>query len=287
MDDQQFVEKVLENNSLKNFIYSSLRQSLGDIGFPANLLDDLLNNLTNLDVGSFCKRYGTELNKLFTIGFFQDIVPRYFSKYIVPAIKSVDKVVDVGCGTGILAKLLSESGRFNRIIGIDINPYLEWDIFKNDKVSLMVIKEKDFTNFLLKEQPDSVTMTWVLHHMEFEEQERYLKYLYTALKPEAQVVILEDTYSESLRPLEGAKRHDNFIKWPSKNRFEIMAVQDWLANRVLARREKIPIPFGYRTLEDWVDLLRKIGFKVEFAKYLGFPKERDINNPQGLIVAYR
>jgi len=287
MEDQKFVEKVLEDKSLRDFIYTNLRQSLGDMGFSNGLLDNLFDNFLNLNISDFCKKHSEELNRVFTIGFFQDIVPRYFTKQVLPAVKSCEKIIDVGCGTGILAKLLNESGKFKQIMGIDINSYPEWEIFEKSNVVFQVVKEVDFPSFLKKEKPDSIVLTWTLHHMEFEEQERYMKYIYQSLKPGAQIAILEDSYSDFLPPEKGQNHYEKFMKWSIDDRHKIMAVQDWLANRVLAQRSKVPIPFGYRTLEEWEVLFNKVGFKTESKKFIGFPKERDINNPQSLIVISR
>ena len=75
------------------------------------------------------------------------------------------------------------------------------------------------------------------------------------------------------------------MEWNPNQRKNIMSVYDWVANRVLAQREKVPIPCAYRTLEEWSNILEKKGFKTVMQKFIGFPNDRDINSPQSLIVA--
>jgi SAM-dependent methyltransferase len=280
------VKGALESSqSLTNFIIEDLRSSLSSIGFSNVMLSDLLLDIGTLDVNTFGEKWKEELLQKYSIGFFQKIVPGYFSKYVVPVTPSSDKIIDVGCGTGILAKVYVQDARFKKVLGIDINQYPEWEIFQSEKITFKVIKEDDFLDFLKAEQPDSIVLTWTLHHMEPDEQERYLEYIYDKLKPGATVVVLEDSYSDTLAPERGADKYERFMKWNVEDRQKIMSVYDWVANRVLAQRENVPIPCAYRTLEGWRCLLEKKGFKIITQKFIGFPDSRDINTPQSLLVA--
>jgi len=70
----------------------------------------------------------------------------------------------------------------------------------------------------------------------------------------------------------------------SSERKIVMSTYDWIANRILARRKSVPIPFGYRTLEDWQKLCKEIGYKTIDKVFIGFPDKRDINTPQSLLI---
>ena len=120
--------------------------------------------------------------------------------------------------------------------------------------------------------------------MRYDEQERYLKTIFGIMKPGSKIIILEDSYSEELPPENGEDRWRAFMKWPQDDRRKIMSVYDWVANRVLAKREHVPIPFGYRTMEEWIRLCEEVGFKLNSKKFIGFPSQRDINTPQSLII---
>jgi|GEM_PF-1610598 len=280
-------EILTENKVLNDFILRNLNTSLLSIGFSKSFLNDLLPNLSNLDVKNFGEKWAYDLEHTYSIGFFQQLVPKYFSNYVVPATPSSSKILDVGCGTGILGKLYAEDPRFKEIVGIDIQSYPEWETFKNEKIIFRVVKEPDFPVFLKKERPDSIVITWTLHHMEYAEQERYLEYIYDCLKPGAHIIVLEDSYSITLAPENGATKYAEFMRWDIEERKLIMSVYDWVANRVLAQREEVPIPCAYRTIEEWSHLLNKKGFTVVAQKFIGFPDQRDIHTPQSLLIAQK
>ncbi len=280
----QVIGEVLENQKLREFIENNLKESLNSIGFSEIFIKDLMEFFSDLQVDRFIGQYENELERVHSKGFFQKIVPDYFSKYVIPAIPASQKIIDVGCGTGVLANLLSKREDFKKIIGIDLNPYPEWDIFKTDKIEFKIIKENEFIDFMADEKPNTVVLTWTLHHMEYHEQERYLKYIYDNLKTKSEVVILEDAYSAKLRPESGITRHSSFMKFEKGDRQKIMAFYDWVANRILARRKLVNMSFAYRTIEEWEEIFEKTGFKNERQKYIGFPDQRDINTPQSLLI---
>jgi SAM-dependent methyltransferase len=245
------VREILSGDKkLADFIIKNLQKSLFSIGFSKEFLGDLLSDLGNIDVKDFSEKWKKELQQKFTIGFFQNLVPRYFSKYVVQATPSSGKIIDIGCGTGILAKLYAGNDRFKKVIGIDIRAYPEWELFRNKKIRFRVVKEDEIADFLKIEKPDSITVTWTLHHMEYGEQERYLEYIHENLENGSRVIVLEDSYSADLVPENGADKSKEFMMWSLEQREKIMSVYDWVANRVLAQRDKVPMPCTYRTLEE-------------------------------------
>ncbi len=282
------IQKILKSNkNLATFIKESLSSSLSSIGYSKSFLDDLLNNLENLDVKKFGLKWQDELTKIFSIGFYQNLVPKYFNTYVVPATPSSKKIIDVGCGRGFLAKRYSQDNRFGQVIGIDINTYPEWKTLQNEKVRFEVVKEDYFTEFLKKEKPDSVVLTWVLHHMKYDEQQRYLEYVQENLKTKSKIIILEDSYSTSIAPENGLKFYNKFMQWNTGDRQKIMFICDWIANRILGQKEKMPVPGTFRTLEDWSKIFEKRKFKTLVKKFIGFPNYRDINTPQSLLVVQK
>jgi len=281
------ISNLLTNKELHNYVISNLQSSLSSIGFSKNLVNDLTLNLGNLDPRQFGQKYLVELNEVYTVGFFQRLVPQYFSRYVVPEIPASDEILDLGCGTGILASLLAKEDKLQHITGIDLHPYPEWELFKNPKITFKVVPEKDFFDFLSKEKPSVATLTWALHHMEYDEQERYAQYLHNVLTPGARLVILEDSYSTKLPPENDIGVRDFFIKFSEEDRRKIMGVYDWVANKVLAQRDKVGIPFTYRTLEEWEKLFVNKGFSINQKKFIGFPDNRDINTPQSLLMVTR
>jgi len=105
-----------------------------------------------------------------------------------------------------LAKLYSQEKKFEEVVGIDIQPYPEWRQYRSERVRFEVVKEEKFADFLYSEKPDAAVVTWTLHHMAFDEQERYLGYINKNLGKDAKLVVLDDSYSNELAPENGRER---------------------------------------------------------------------------------
>jgi 2-polyprenyl-3-methyl-5-hydroxy-6-metoxy-1,4-benzoquinol methylase len=281
------VQNILSDKFIKEFIVSSLRESMANIGFSETLINDFLIKLDNLDVENFINDHRNELADIQLGNFFGNLVPQYFKDYIVPEIPTGGKVFDLGCGRGTLIKILAELGKNEEIVGVDIKEAAEWKDIQSPHVRLSVVQEPDFLSVLEKEQPGTVTITWVLHHMDFEQQKRYINQLFKALKNGARLVVLEDSYSTILRPELGNGRYEGFIKWGQEDRNKITGVLDWIANRIFSMRTTMPVPFAYRTLEEWGSIFEEAGFTVSKTRFLGFPDKRDVNTPQGVIVLFK
>lgn len=284
MDNEiKIIKNIMKNKNVKEYILGNLRSSLPSMGYSKKLIRGLIDSFENGGFKKFQQNYKEELSRIRIIDFFQKTAPPYFKKQVIPYIPKSKTILDLGCGTGILAHLLERSGKFKKIIGIDINKYSEWDKFRSEKVKLSVVLENEFNDFLRKVQPETIVLTWVLHHMTFEEQERYLKNIYSLLD-EVTLVALEDSFSVNLPPEEDIGVHNSFNIFSLKEKKYIISVLDWIANRILGMKDDMPIPFAYRTLEDWQKFFEKIGFEVIKKRYIGFPRNRDVNTPQSLIV---
>ncbi len=283
--ETNLIRKYLENSDQKNFIKINLEQSLGSIGFSEDFRSGLFKVLESPSaVDQFIKTHEKELHEIDDIKFYEQYVPEYFSKYVVKEIPDVGKIVDLGCGTGIMAKLLSQR-KNTQIIGVDVMTYPDWGKYKSDNLDFRIVKEENFPEFIKKEKPEALALTWTLHHMSFPEQENYIKYLSENLRSGTILAILEDAYSEELEPENGKDINEAFMKWPIEARKEIMTVYDWIASRILTRRKSMPVTFSYRTLEQWQEAFEKLNFIIEKKKFIGFPEHRDINTPQSLLIA--
>lgn len=287
MEYRDVVQDVLSDEKLHTFVTTSLRESMAKLGFSEPLMDEFLGNITNLNLPTFIEKHKDELARVQLGHFFDELVPRYFEEYVIPEVPSGGKVFDLGCGRGTLIRSLVERGQNEEIVGIDIKATPEWEAIVRDHVRLEVVQEDGFLPFLAKEQPDIVTATWVFHHMEFDQQKRYLDSVYQVLKKGATVVILEDSYSEVLPPESGKERCEAFMKLDVAERRKVMGAFDWIANRVFSMRTTMPVPFAYRTLEGWKELFEEVGFTVTKTRFLGFPDNRDVNTAQSVLVAVK
>lgn len=282
-EHKEILDKIA-NKKIYDYVMDNLQSSLSSIGFSDEFVDYFVNNFSELNFEDFYNKFGEEITKVYDIGFFQNIVPEYFNKEVISHIPESNTILDLGCGTGILIHSLSNNQKFKKLIGIDINKYAEWEQFKNPKIEFRIIAENEFEDFLKKTQPDNVVLTWTLHHMNYEEQSRYLKEIFKIINNGSRLIILEDSYSEELLPRSGKIIYDSFMELNSSERKIVMSIYDWIANRILARRKSVPIPFGYRTLEEWQNLCEGIGYKTIEKVFIGFPDKRDINTPQSFLI---
>lgn len=284
MEYKDVVHDVLLDHKRCQFLRASLQESMTYLGFSESLIDEFLNNITDLDLDVFITKHRKELARVQLGHFFDELVPKYFEKYIIPEVPFNGKILDLGCGRGTLIQCLIDRAQNDEYVGIDITKSPEWDELANKNIHFEVVQEKDFLSFLKKEQPDHVTITWVLHHMEYDAQKRYLSALFNVLKEGATLVVLEDAYSEILPPEDGRERYEKFITWSKEDRLKIMGAYDWIANRVFSMRTTMPVPFAYRTLEEWKQLFQEVGFRITKTRFIGLPL-RDVNTAQSVFVA--
>ena len=286
MNGEQEIRDIVFDPRLNLFAKKSLAQSLSAIGYPEGLLRELFEALAKLDCAHYGELHADELYQLHAVHFLGELAGGLFRKYVLPEIPAAGKVIDIGCGTGTLIKELLARGD-TEVVGVDIDAYPEWAALRKQGIRVEEVSEERFPSFMKAESPDAVVMTWVLHHMDYPEQEEYLKVIFETLKSGSRVVTLEDSYSTELPPETGKALYDDFMALDAADRKRIMSAFDWIANRVLERRDKIPMPFGFRTLEEWRKLFEQTGFEIVKARFLGFPADRDVNNGQSLLVAVK
>lgn len=286
MTYEDIVRDVYSDQKLKGFLIKRFERPMRNFSYSEELINDFLKNIDTLDIEAFDAKHHDEIARIRTELFFGVFSRKYFKECILPEIPENGKVLDFGCGRGLLIELLLERGK-NEVVGIDIFDSPEWSVLRERGVHLEVVQEDDFLNFIEKEQPDSIAITWVLHHMEYEQQKRYLESLHRVLKSGACFVALEDSYSEELPPEFGPDLSESFMAWSKEDRHKIMGTLDWTANVIFGQKTHMPVPFAYRTLEEWEQLCNEVGFKIIKKRYLGFPENRDVDTAQSVFVAER
>lgn len=146
------------------------------------------------------------------------------------------KVVDVGCGEGVLANFLSISSPAREIIGIDLNPK-KIQIANNAAGTKANIKflpcdalKFDFSKI------DFVLLSDVLHHLDYDKQRKLLQKI--AQNPLTLII----------------KEIDKNDSW----RFWLSSFYD----HILYPKEKI----CFRSRAEWDKLLRDLGFTVKVTR---------------------
>ncbi len=286
MTYEDIVRDVYSNSELKEFLKHRFEKPMRHFGYSDELINEFLSNIDTLNIATFDKKHHAEIESVRTNLFFNVFTKKYFEQCVVPEIPRGGKVLDVGCGRGMLIELLLTRGE-NEVVGIDIFDSPEWSGLRDRGVQLEVVEEKNFLEFISKVMPDIVTLTWVLHHMEYGQQCRYLQSLHSVLRKGARVVVLEDAYSEVVPPEFGHELAEDFMVWSREDRHKIMGALDWTANIIFGQKTAMPVPFAYRTLEEWELLFNKIGFKIIRKRYLGFPDNRDVDTAQSVFIAER
>lgn len=163
---------------------------------------------------------------------FSRITGRYRTKQIISVfsnwIKPGEKILDIGCGTGIVAKILGDYFSTN-ITGCDIKNYLIYKIpFIKIKNNRIPVKKDDFDVALLND---------VLHHVDKENQANIIL---EASRVAKKVLIFE---------------------------FEpkiIGKVADIILNKL--HYGDLNVPLSLRSINNWQQLFRDLGFKYKTVK---------------------
>jgi len=152
------------------------------------------------------------------------------------------KIIDLGCGDGIVTNFLAIKEPGRTILGIDLNK-------ERIKKAPKGIKNTKFIHGdILKEKlpkADAIVLTHILHHLPSKkDQEILLKKLKGNLKKDATLVITEIVEEPFLK---------HALTW----------IVDAFVVPILFDSRLYDFSFHYRKKEEWISLLRSLGFKVE------------------------
>ncbi len=226
--------------------------------------------------------------------FLAQIKPQHDLGIIAPWISAdrnpdVRLIVDIGAGTNAHAPNIRTLNPDAEIIGCDIRDYAEelgMPKSTDPRIGFRVQRSSDKLPFE-DGTVDRATKNHIMHHAG-ENVLALAKATYDALKVGGLLVVLEDGWSESQRPTDSLEVLDAFFTLSTDaQRYEVVAFLDWWMNHLVKGVFAMPMPESHQTLEGWVDLYTKVGFKVVHAAFLGFAKRPAsplARNPQLLLV---
>ena len=170
---------------------------------------------------------------------------------IADHIPAEGRIVDIGCGRGLLANYLALGSSSRRVIGIDKQ-------VKRIEAARASIKGRDNINFYLRDalelhdqEFDVIVVSDMLHHLTYPQQDKLLEHCYRIL-PEGGILLMEDVTPDP--------------KWK------------WISHFLIDRTLNCGRRQNFRRLADWKRHLEKLGFEVEH-----FPAHRHIPLPDFLL----
>lgn len=164
-----------------------------------------------------------------------------FEKYVPLS----GKIVDLGCGDGLLANYLAIKSKKRRIIGMDINATRISEADKGIKNTKFI--KKDVLKYPLI-NPKAVIFAHVLHHLPSRvKQEEMLLNVSKSLKRGGKLLIIEI---------------DNKPWW----KLVITTITDAIIVPILFEGKLYSRDFYYRKKKDWVNLIKPMGFNVKTYK---------------------
>lgn len=145
------------------------------------------------------------------------------------------RIVDIGCGRGMLANYLALTGPARRVTGIDRQE-------RRIRTAQATVKGRENIEFrfqdardLRPEEFDVIVISDMLHHLTYPEQEKLLGHCSEVLPPGG-VLLLEDV---------GRKP-----AWK------------WMAHYFIDRALNCGRKQYFRKVEEWTELLERLGFSV-------------------------
>ena len=165
--------KFLRTGKVLDVVQNEMGFSLNSIGLSRELITDFLVAAflegptvgELLEFGDFQKKHGEELKYTYEQIFFEQTTMDFFCRWLVPYVPESSKLLDFGCGAGNFSRLLGNIDFIDHVQGIDVWRSSHWEKEKPDNVNFDVVPGNEVRSFLINYKPDTVILTWVLHHI--------------------------------------------------------------------------------------------------------------------------
>ncbi|MDO8619164.1 MAG: class I SAM-dependent methyltransferase [Candidatus Daviesbacteria bacterium] len=151
------------------------------------------------------------------------------------------KIIDLGCGEGILANFLVLSSNKRKVLGFEIDKTRL--AVANRNIPNTEFKQADITKLTIP-AADVLTMFHVLHHLSsYEQQEDVLRNCYKALKKNGKLLIVDVEIKPSLKYWTCWFADHFLVPWVFEGRFFA--------------------PAFFRNSKNWKKFLDEVGFKTK------------------------
>jgi SAM-dependent methyltransferase len=188
--------------------------------------------------------------------------------YLIPG-----TVLDLGCGDGMVGKLISENSRYKVTLA---------DVYKDPKIDSLGLPFRQFAqNDSIPAESGSFNNTLaitVYHHSN--DPVRLLRESRRVTQEGCRVIMIESIHGVRGKELSKQERDRirNFINLNSERQRLVNIFFDHLYNRVIHFSEdpatKVNVPFNFNTPEEWNRLARKEGLEKEMnTVHLGIDQE--------------
>ena len=182
------------------------------------------------------------------------LVPQYLEQNqlicnLLPKEVRSYRVLDLGCGNGILSELVFQRFPTSFIVGFDLTP----DMLKAYEKKLahhagrFELKQGDFRTDPIGEDYDIVIAGLTLHHLSWEERQPFYKILYSALK-QGGLFLARDIIIDE----DEAVARDHYLYWKESMKSQGEDPELWYSKHIDKDR---PV-----TLSDHFAWLRQAGF---------------------------
>lgn len=151
------------------------------------------------------------------------------------------KITDLGCGEGLLSNYLALSSAKRKVTGLEIAPERLMRAKKGVKNAFFSVGDIIKTPY---PKADAVVLFHVLHHLPNKyTQEQVLKKAKDSLEKNGKLIIVEVHVKPTIKYLAAWFADHFLVPWVFEKRFYTKAY--------------------FRKERDWINLLKKIGFKIK------------------------
>ena len=189
--------------------------------------------------------------------------PKYYYSLIKKDIIGKN-ILDFGTGKGHMYKFLFNNG-FNSI-SADVIDYREID-----DINIPFIKVNG-TNDISSKIPshDTSLLITVLHHIS---EEHVINSLKKLSKISKRLIIIEDVWDSSyISEQKKTKNIEEFLKLSETAKEDSIKLMDFYGNVVTQGLTNMNLPFQFKSIKEWKEILHKSGFSIKSIEFIGLPK---------------